>query len=98
MIRNCVFRYFRTVPLTEFDGFMTKSTRASQGMEPVDPELPFDISYHPSSSSAVGENILKRLTDDMRNFAEMENSKESWLLQGLLEADVQVPTHNLGHF
>jgi len=77
------------MPLKGFISYVKPRTRSSQQLEPVSAELPFDISYHPSSATHVGQAILDRLRAECNSFAESENNRLTYCLGQLFESDVK---------
>ncbi|CUG86246.1 Hypothetical protein, putative, partial [Bodo saltans] len=49
-------------------------SRSDQQLPAISSELPFDLSKHEHASKTVAKEMLQRLTSDMSDFAEKENS------------------------
>jgi len=45
--------------------------------------LPFDVSLHPSAQSFVAKSMLKRMSDDTREYAAQEAQRKTWQLKGI---------------
>jgi len=67
---------FAGKPLASIDlgKFTTTSTRFDSGLLPLDTEIPFDVSNHPQAQTAVARSMISRLTKDVKEYAEIQNS------------------------
>ena len=63
--------------------FVRHVRRGDEGLEPLSGALPFDITEHPAAKTTVAANMLRRIADDVRAFAETQNSSISPRLQDI---------------
>jgi hypothetical protein len=70
-------------------GFVKCLNRTEQGLQLISPDLPFDLKPHPSAAKAVAQQMLSRLTNDMKDYATDTNDNRVPKVVGLA-SDVEV--------
>eukprot|EP00457_Paulinella_chromatophora_P000002 gb/GEZN01000002.1/.p1 GENE.gb/GEZN01000002.1/~~gb/GEZN01000002.1/.p1 ORF type:complete len:6816 (+),score=1425.09 gb/GEZN01000002.1/:114-20561(+) len=72
-------------PLRDLNAFCIQQTRAQKGEVPVDARLPFDLLNHETARTAVAKSMLRRMKDDVSEWANVANGRPLPKLQGLLD-------------
>lgn len=79
---------YATAPLG-LGAFVTQCSGEDAGMQPVSASIPFNVDKHPCASSHVATSMVKRLTEDVKYFAEKTNAQTSSRLVAFLDRDLQ---------
>ena len=95
---------YATAPLTQLTGslerYIAKRTRSDRGLHAISSRFTdaADVEKHPSSTSHVAEEMIERLTVDVKYFADRENSIGVPRLKTMFDPDVVAMVANpAGH-
>jgi len=69
--------------------FVKSLTRTDRGMEPLSPDIPFDVTHHPYSRSHIAQSMIDRLNKDCAYYAVSSNESKTPQMLGLTEAEVR---------
>ena len=76
-------------PLQELENFVVSRTRDSLGLKTVSGELPFDVSQHEATGTAVAKSMISRMGEDIEAWAGMANKSEMLRFSGITERVLQ---------
>lgn len=75
----------RVLPMSEYVALRDRSGR---GLDNISPKMPFDLTAHPIARTYNGKNVLDRVSEDVRQYADQQNEAYEAELLFFLEADV----------
>ena len=73
----------------DIDAYVAMVTRASKGLPALAADLPFHITTHPDSHSAIAKSMQKRLEDDVALFPNLQNTNAEPVIIGIADQEAK---------
>eukprot|EP01050_Picozoa_sp_SAG11_P001055 SAG11_NODE_43_length_20795_cov_11.860456_3_plen_1106_part_00 len=82
---------FASAPLQELGlhHFVTQCSREEANLSPVPDLLPFNVDLHPHAKSHAATTMVRRLSEDVKHFAQVSNAMKENRLVKLLDEDLR---------